>query len=596
MRILLGAAIASFGAIALAQSTAGLAGISGVVRDASGAAVPNARVAISNESKGVVRKLTTNSGGLFTAPALVPAPGYSVSVNADGFAAYAAQNLELLVGQDMNLSVDLSVAASATQVEVTVAAPLVEDTKTDLSQVIGTQQIQDLPINGRRVDSFVLLTPGVSNDGTFGLLSFRGVAGGNSFLVDGNDTTEQFYNENAGRTRIASQLSQDAVQEFQVVSSNPTAEYGRASGGVVNTVTRGGGNGLHGTAYWFFRNRTLNARDRYAAFNPPEVRHQAGFSVGGPIRKDRLFYFFNTEISRRNFPIAASITQPGVIDGAGAFIGCGAPATPAQCAAINSILPRQFGQVPRENNQELLFGKLDWRPTDRNSFSASFNFLRFRAPNGLQSAIALNTGAAVGGNGDDSVRVRTGRLGWTAIPSNTMVNEFRFGWFTDRQADDINQELLPAGIGVSSLTVAGRTNLGAGPSSVPRIQPSEQRFQFADNLSWTRGKHALKFGVDIANSDDYSNVLTNRLGTYNFANVTNFALDFSGNASGGKHWSTYSQGFGNPVVDATIRDFGFYAQDQFRIAPRVTLNLADGPYSIRDLEPGAAPRYRLLLR
>jgi len=526
---------------------------------------------VTNQSKGIVRNLTTNNAGLFTAPALVPAPGYSVTVNTQGFAPYDAKDLELLVGQNLNLNVDLSVAASTTQVEVTIDAPLVEDTKTDVSQVIGTQQIQDLPINGRRVDSFVLLTPGVSNDGTFGLLSFRGVAGGNSFLVDGNDTTQQFYNENAGRTRIASQLSQDAVQEFQVVSSNPTAEYGRASGGVVNTVTRSGGNDLHGTAYWFFRNRTLNARDRYAAFNPPEVRHQAGFSVGGPVKKDKLFYFFNTEISRRNFPIAASITQPGVIDGA-TFVGCGPPATPAQCAAINSILSRQFGQIPRENNQELLFGKLDWRPTERNTFSASFNFLRFRAPNGLQSAIALNTGAAVGGNADDSVRVRTGRLGWTAIPSNTIVNEFRFGWFTDRQADDINQELLPAGIGVSSLTVAGRTNLGAGPSSVPRIQPSEQRFQFSDNLAVVRGKHSLKFGLDIARTNDYTNTLTNRFGTYNFANVTNFALDFSGNSTGGKHWSTYSQGFGNPIVDATIRDFGFYAQDQFRVTPHLTLN------------------------
>ena len=147
-------------------------------------------------------------------------------------------------------------------------AATVQDTKTDVSQVIDSTLIQDLPINGRRVDSFVLLTPGVTNDGTFGLLTFRGVAGGNSFLVDGNDTTEQFYNENAGRTRIASQISQDAVQEFQVVSSNFSAEYGRAMGGVVNTVTRSGSNGLHGTAYWFFRNRTLDARDRYATINP----------------------------------------------------------------------------------------------------------------------------------------------------------------------------------------------------------------------------------------------------------------------------------------------------------------------------------------
>src|SRR5229473_3490898 len=362
-------------ASAFAQSAGGVAGISGVVRDQSGAVVPKANVVISSASQGTIRNLTTNDAGLFTAPALVPGPGYRVTVTATGFTQYEARNLDLQVGQNLDLKISLAVGQASTSVEVTAAAPLTEDTKTDVSAVVDSRSIQELPINGRRVDSFVLLTPDVHQDGTFGLLSFRGVAGQNSFLIDGNDTTEQFYNENAGRTRIASQLSQDAVQEFQVVSSNPTAEYGRASGGVVNTVTRGGGNGLHGTAYWFFRNRTLNARDRYAAFNPHEVRHQAGFSVGGPIRKDKLFYFFNTEISRRNFPIAASITQPGVIDGAGAFIGCAAPATPAQCAAINSILPRQFGQVSRENNQELLFGKLDWRPTDRNSFSASFNFL-----------------------------------------------------------------------------------------------------------------------------------------------------------------------------------------------------------------------------
>jgi hypothetical protein len=568
----LAAAIVIFvGTTAFAQSTAGLAGISGIVRDATGAVVPNANVVVSNESKGVVRKLTTNEAGLFTAPALVPAPGYSVKVSAPGFTDYAVQNLGLLVGQNMNLNVDLAVSASATQVDVTVAAPLVEDTKTDVSQVIGTQEIQELPINGRRVDSFVLLTPAVSNDGTFGLLTFRGVAGGNSFLVDGNDTTEQFYNENAGRTRIASQLAQDAVQEFQVVSSNPTAEYGRAHGGVVNTVTRSGGNDVHGTAYWFFRNRTLNARDRYAAFNPPEIRHQAGASIGGPIQKDKLFYFFNTEISRRDFPIAASITQPGVIDPAGRFLGCGAPATPAQCAAIDSILPRQFGQIPRQNNQELIFGKLDWRPTEKNSFSASFNFLRFRAPDGLQSAVALNTGAAVGGNGDDSVRVRNGRLSWTGIASAAMVNEFRFGWFTDRQADDFDQALIPPGIGLSALTVAGRSNLGAGPTSLPRIQPSEQRFQVADNLSWIRGKHSLKFGVDIASSADYAYAMSNQFGSYTYANVTNFALDLSGN-TGGKRWSTYSQTFGNPVVDATIGDYGFYAQDQFRVTPKLTLN------------------------
>ena len=129
----------------------------------------------------------------------------------------------------------------------------------------------------------MLLTPGVVPDGTFGLVSFRGIAGGNAYLTDGNDTTQGYYNENAGRTRISANISQDSVQEFQVLTNGYSAEFGRASGGVINTVTRSGGNDVHGTAYWFFRNRSLNARDRYATLNPPESRHQTGASIGGPI-------------------------------------------------------------------------------------------------------------------------------------------------------------------------------------------------------------------------------------------------------------------------------------------------------------------------
>ena len=165
--------------------------------------------------------------------------------------------------------------------QVEAVAPIVDSTKTDVSQVVGSEQILELPINGRRVDSFVLLSPAVVPDGTFGLVSFRGIAGGNNFLTDGNDTTEQYYNENAGRTRIASQISQDAVQEFQVVSNNYSAEFGHATGGVVNTVTRSGSNDLHGTGYWFFRNQDFNAqgylRHHQPARNPSPVRRQRGW-------------------------------------------------------------------------------------------------------------------------------------------------------------------------------------------------------------------------------------------------------------------------------------------------------------------------------
>src|SRR5215471_545538 len=181
----------------LAQSAAGLAGISGVVRDPSGSTVPNAKVVVSNTATGVARDLTTNEAGLFTAPALTPGAGYKIAVTTAGFAPYELADVALQVGQNLDLNIKLSVATANVSVEVSAAAPLVEDTKTSVSQVIDNKQIDELPINGRRVDSFVLLTPGVTNDGTFGLVTFRGVAGHNAFLIDGNDATEQFYNENA---------------------------------------------------------------------------------------------------------------------------------------------------------------------------------------------------------------------------------------------------------------------------------------------------------------------------------------------------------------------------------------------------------------
>jgi outer membrane receptor protein involved in Fe transport len=561
----------SLSALASAQSAGGVAGISGVVRDQTGAVIPSAKVTISSDALGNIRSLTTNDAGLFTAPALTPGSGYKVTITATGFATYEAKDLVLQVGQNMDLSVTLPVGQTATQVEVSSAAPLVEDTKTDLSQVINTQQIQELPINGRRVDSFVLLTPGVTNDGTFGLLTFRGVAAGNAFLVDGNDTTEQFYNENAGRTRIASQISQDAVQEFQVVSANFSAEYGRAMGGVVNTVTRSGSNQLHGTAYWFYRNQDFNARDTFASFNPSESRTQAGGSIGGAIIKDKLFYFFNGDFTRRDFPLESSIIKPGVVDTTNqVWIGCTTPATPAQCQAINGLLPRFFGSLPRTVNQDLAFGRIDYHLSERNSFSASMNYVRFLSPNGIQTGASVTTGGAINSNGDDSARVRNAKFSWTAVPTSAVVNEFRFGWATDRQADTFDQSLLGQSLGLLYLSVAGQ-QIGT-TQYLPRVEPNEQRFQFADNASWTKGSHIIKFGVDIATTSDYTYFIQYANGYYTYQTVTQFAQDYSGNPTGAKNWQSYVQSFGNPVVDASINDYGFYLEDQWRATPRLTVN------------------------
>jgi len=307
-----------------------VAGLSGEVKDPSGSVVPNAKVVISTESRGVLRTLATNGSGIFSAPALAPGPGYKVTVTSAGFAEYVASDIDLQVGQNLNMSIRLALGQTSTSVEVTAAAQLLDDTKTDVSQVVGTREITDLPINGRRVDSFVLNTPGVTNDATFGLLTFRGVAGNNSFLLDGNDNTEQFYDENAGRTRIQSQISADAVQEFEVVSANVSAEYGRAMGGVVNTVTKSGTNGVHGSAFYFLRSTGFDAHDPYSAFNPTEHRIQTGGTAGGAIVKDKLFYFLSADVTRRNFPFVDSQVKVGFLDTVNqVWVGCGSPATPA---------------------------------------------------------------------------------------------------------------------------------------------------------------------------------------------------------------------------------------------------------------------------
>jgi hypothetical protein len=559
--------------ILFGQNIAGTSSISGTVTDPTGAPVAGAQVLVENQSKGIRRDLQTTSSGLFSAPSLVPAEGYRVTINAPGFSAYELKDMSLAVGQNLNLTPRLRVSSSMTNIEISLEAPIVDTLRSDVSQVVGTQQIQDLPINGRRVDSFVLLAPAVVPDGTFGLLSFRGIAGGNAFLTDGNDTTEQFFNENAGRTRISSQISQDAVQEFQVVSNNYSAEFGRAMGGIVNTVTRSGTNDLHGTAYWFFRNQDFNARDPFATMNPKERRDQFGTSLGGPIVRDKLFYFFNYEGTKRDFPIIASITAPGssLFNTAGQIIQpCNA--TAAQCAAATSFFNRQFQTLPRTVNQNLGFGKLDWRPTENNSFSASFNILRWVSPNGLQTQAVLNNGFGMGNNANSSVRAKYGRLTWTNVASPWIVNELRLSWFNDKQYDYPSDALMIPGIGFLGINFTGQNNLGTA-TDYPRTNPLENRYQISDTLSWTIGEHSLKFGGDFLYTNDHTDALFNRTGTYTYANLTNFALDLAGNITNAKRYLSYSQTIGKPVVNLIIRDYDVFIQDQYKPMARLTLNL-----------------------
>jgi hypothetical protein len=589
----------------------GFGAISGVVQDSSGAVVAGAKIVVENSSKGIHRELESTSGGIFNASALVPASGYTVKVSKAGFADYLVKDITVEVGGSVDIRASLRVGAAGTEVQVTGEAPTVDFSKTDTSAVVGSKQILELPINGRRVDAFVLLTPGTSNDGAFGLLSFRGNPGGNSFLTDGVDTTNSYYGENAGRTRTYN-ISQDAVQEFQVVSSNYAAEFGKASGGVVNTVTRSGSNSFHGSLYGFYRTAYLNATDRTTAnglnpngINPPEWRTQDGASIGGPIVKNKLFFFTNVEFFRRGAPAVSSNIGAGagnnVFDGsanikaAQACVPGGTVTLPsgltnvpgptaAQCAAASAyITSRVVPQlVPRTMENNMAFAKIDWHPTDKDSISFSGNYLDFRSPNGIQTQLSLSNGNAIGNNGDTNVFDRTGRASWTRVLSANMINEFRFGIFKDRQYDPGSPSLIPtfgaAGPATAALTVNSVSNLGYA-TNYPRLNPSELRLQFADNFSWTKGQHTLKFGVDLTHMEDYVESLFNQFPTYSYSPTSNanaltlLALDFDGTSAAGRQaYSSYGQNVGNKVVDFSFWETSLFAQDEWHVSPKLTIS------------------------
>jgi hypothetical protein len=553
---------------------AGIGAISGTVRDASGAVVPGAKVTVANESKGIRREMETNDAGLFSAPALVPSAGYSINVSKPGFTGYSSKDINLNVGQIIDVAVTLSLATAATTVEVTAAPTLIESDKSGVTDVVDQERIDDLPINGRRADTFALLTPGVVRDGTFGLVTFHGISSGNSFLTDGISTTNSFYDENAGRTRISASISEDAVQEFEVISDGYSAEYGRAMGGIINTVTRSGTNEYHGTAYEFFRNRTLEAADRYSHdFAPPEWRHQGGATLGGPVTKDKVFFFSNFEFVKRNFPGLNEITSTQISDATGLHVNpanCVAPATPAQCAAAIAFIQAQIGiLVPRSISSVMGFLKLDYHINAANTLTLSFNIMHWRSPNGIQNGLVVApSGALLGNNGNSTVETRFGNANLVSILNANTVNNLRAGWFKDRLSDPAISTVPSTGL--AYITVAGAT-VGAA-EAYPRTFPSETRWEADDSLSLVRGSHAFKVGADVSTTEDWINQLFNGNGAYSYSNLTNFALDLTGNTTGAKHYSSFSQEFGNPIQDLHTKAFDLFALDTWKATRKLTIN------------------------
>jgi Carboxypeptidase regulatory-like domain/TonB dependent receptor len=586
---------------AYAQDLAGQGALRGTVVDQAGAPVPSATVVLRNDAIGLVRNLQSSSDGGFQAASLPPASGYTLTVTANGFANYTAKEIAVHVGEIATIPISLSVSGTAETVLVEASSEALETTRSGVSELVSQREINELPINGRRVDQFVLLTPGVTTDGAGGALTFRGVPGNNVFLQDGIDVTQQWGQDDAGSTSAFSPLSQDAVQEFQVQTSNYSAEFGHAAGGIVNTLTKSGTNSFHGSAFDFFKNRTLNSPDPFSfdanhnLFNPPNWRHQVGGSIGGPIKHDRLFFFGNTEETRESRPLVSSYSDSHLNpDGSFATGACDTTiATAAQCAAAQSYIQRTYATVPRRLNENVGFAKLDWRPTDRDSFTANFNLMQFSSPGGTVSATALTDGSGYYPNGNQIDLTRWARFSYTRVVSPRALNDFRFGWFKDTRKQSLVPGLLPSNGLRSGLSVSSLANLGVSVN-IPNSQPSEDRFSFTDNYSLTLRNHQLKFGVESNYMRDVENALFFAKGEYFYGTITDWALDLTplpGEANAGRHWSGFLQSYGPLLTRAVVRDYNGYVQDQWQLKRELTLNLGLRYEFNRFTQPPENPAY-----
>src|SRR5215207_9914283 len=301
-------------AAGFAQSTT-TGSIGGVVSNPDKEVVPGASVTVRNIGTNKEDTATTDDTGRFKVANLQPG-SYAVTINSSGFSPLTQENVIVEVGRETPLEVSLSVGPVTGTVDVSAEAPVINTTQQDFSTNINQTSINELPINGRRWSNFALLTPGAVPDGNFGLISFRGISGLlNNNTIDGGDNNQGFFSEERGRTRSAYSISQGAIREFQVNTSNFSAEYGRSAGGVINAVTKSGTNDFHGSAFLYdrnnrwgarnpntFINRLVNGVSTREAFKPKDVRYQFGGTIGGPIVKDTLFFFFSYDEQRRNFP------------------------------------------------------------------------------------------------------------------------------------------------------------------------------------------------------------------------------------------------------------------------------------------------------
>lgn len=590
-----------------AQSTTDGA-IGGTVTDPSGAVVPGASVTATNLGTSSTATATTDESGRYLIGHLQPGV-YSLQVAAKGFGGFKAVNITVEVGRVTPIDAALGVQALTETIVATAEAPVIVTDRADFSTNINQTTIDNLPINGRRWSFFALGTPGATPDGGFGLVSFRGISGLlNNNTVDGADNNQAFFSEERGRTRISYSTSEASIQEFQINTSNYSAEYGRAAGGVVNAVTKSGTNRFHGDAFWYLRSSDWGAINPFqkhrvngvlVPFLPEDKRHQFGGGIGGPIFKDKLFFFFSADQQLRPFPAVANSGTPGAIF---APLSTG---TTSETATLTTrgVLPlfatnvadalafqtNLTGTVNRRGDQLILLPKIDWNVTSKHHASFTYNRLRWNSPEGIQTAAVVNRGIESFGN--DYVKEDWGIARLTSTVSSTMTNEFRYQYGRDFEFQNgqppIAGEPVSSSTGFSpQITING---VGGWVFGMPNFLnrpafPDERRNQIADTMAWTHGTHLFKFGFDINHVHDKEINLFTGFGAYSYNTRVDWISDYVANATGHAPfcgtvaapvpcYTSFTQGLGTPGFSFDTNDLAFFVQDDWRIRPRLTLNL-----------------------
>ena len=535
--------------LGLAQETINYASISGRVTDPSGAVVEGAEVSARQVDTNLTSSATTEADGRFRFPYL-RLGNYEVKVHKQGFAD-SATPLTLTVGSAFELPVTLKVAAAQSAVTVSGEAAVLEGARSQIAGTVPKSEIQNLPLNGRNFLDVALLVPGVSPTNTAANQLFaetsavpgQGISIGsqrnfsNSFILDGLSNND----DAAGLTGTFYGL--DVVEELQVVTSGGQAEFGRALGGYVNVVTKSGTNSLHGDAYGYFRNQRFNAANALLNSALPLTQSQFGASLGGPVVKNRTFYFSNFEMRDLNQSGLATVSPANVA------------AIDTRLVAVNYPGPLiSTGLYPNPVHNENLLAKVDHQFSSKDQFSVRYSLYHVDSINS-RGAGGLSAPTASANLFDTDQTVAASNI---VTISPRLVNETR-GQFTNSNLAAPPSD--PIGPAVSISGVASFGTLSGSPTA--RLN---KMGEVADNISYQLGAHAIRVGTDFLYNDDTITFPRSIRGSYSFSSLANFL-------SGVYNNSGFTQTFANSVIAQTNPNIGFYAQDEWKVSPRFTLNL-----------------------